>query len=168
VISVCIGLVCGTFSAASIFPHWWVGAVIVALVLALPGFFWPQAVSIPYKVWNRLAHYFAWAAGLVLSGICFYIVIVAVGRTGSSLALGRPTPGKSLWSRRLTVQPAAYTSLDFFARERSPQRSWISAFFSWAARAGNLWAVCLFPFLLLLSALETGKARLSPNVYTLY
>lgn len=169
-ISLCSGLLIGLLSALLISPPWFGIGVMLALVLACPGLLWPQAIARPYAVWNRRARYFGRAAHLWLMGICFYIIFVAVGRTGSSLRLAHPPPTTSLWVPRGTLAPSAYGSQHGASDGASLQKGWIATFLSWAVRSGNFWALSLLPFFILLSALQIDqkKSNFPANIYTLF
>jgi hypothetical protein len=170
VMSLVSGLLIGALLSLRISSGWFVVGIVVALMLSLPGLLWPQIVSIPYRAWNKLAYAFAHLARLWLTGVCFYIVFVAVGRLGSSLKLARLTADESLWVPRETRVPAAYGSLHGIIRAESSKRGWISAFVSWAMQSGNGWACCLLPFLMLLSVLEgeQEEGNLPTHTYTLF
>jgi hypothetical protein len=164
------GLLTGVLLSLPVSPRWSASGVFVALVLALPGLLWPQTVSIPYRVWNKLAREFTRCARLWLTGICFYIAFVAVGRLGSSLRLARPTADGSLWVPRQSGAPTAYGSPHGVVTAEASQGSWVSAFVSWAVRSGNGWACCLLPFMALLSVLEPAQenGNVPADIYTLY
>jgi hypothetical protein len=124
---------------------------------------------LPYRVWNRLARDFAHYASLLLMGICFYIIFVAVGRAGSSLRLARPTATQSLWVPRKTLAPTTYGNQHAIATEGSLKKGQIASLFSWALHSGNLWTCCLLPFLILLSLFETEQENSVPaGIYTLF
>jgi hypothetical protein len=169
-LAVCLGsgLLIGLLSALLISPRWFGLGVMLALVLALPKRLWTQTIA--YRLWNRLARYFGHAAHLWLMGICFAIIVVAVGRKGLSLRLARPSSTASLWMPRETLAPAAYISQYSVATARAPEKGWIATFFSWVMQSGNLWALSLLPFLMLLSALRTDqrKSNFPANIYTLF
>ena len=164
------GLLTGAILLLRGSPHWFASGVLVALLLALPGLLWPQTVSIPYRVWHKLDREFTRCARLWLTGICFYIVFVAVGRLGSSLRLARPTAEGSLWVLRRTDAVTTYGSAHGVVTAEAAQGSWASAFVSWAMHSGNGWACCLLPFMALLSLLEPEQesANVPTNIYTLY
>ena len=140
----------------------------LALGLALPGLLWPFSISVPYRLWNKLAREFArWARASIMA-IC-YVIFIAVSATGTSLNLDRPPSTQSRWIRRGTVAPAAYISQDSGTWKGSSEKGWIFAFLSWAVRSGALWACCLLPFLVLLSAFDTEQEYSVPtNIYTLF
>jgi hypothetical protein len=169
-ISVCSGLLIGLLSALLIAPRWVGLGGILMLVLACTGLLRRRVIRRAYAVWNRLALSFGRAAQLVLMGICFYIIFVAVGRTGSALRLAHPSPTASLWVPRGTLAPSAYVS-QYGARDgASLQQGWIATFLSWAVRSGNWWALSLLPFFILLSALQIDekKGTFPANIYTLF
>jgi len=141
--------------------------IILALTLALPGLLWPFLVSVPYRVWNKLAREFArWTRPLII-GIC-YVIFIAVGRMGTSLRLAPPTSTESRWVTRRTLAPATYVSQYSVPLKESSQK-WIPTFLSWAVHSGNLWACCLLPFLVLLSVVKTDQEDIFPaDIYTLF
>lgn len=171
-ISLCGGLLTAVLSSLFIAPRWFGLGVALTPLLAVPGLLWPQAIARPYTVWNRLAHYFGRAARLWLMGICYYLIIilVAVGRAGSSLRVARPTPTASLWVPRGTLGPSAYVSQHGAATAASPQKGWIGTFLSWASESGNVWALSLLPFFILLAALQIDEKKSSfpAKIYTLF
>jgi hypothetical protein len=164
------GVFVGLLSALLIAPAWIGTGVILAIAMAVPGLLWPRFVSQPYQAWNRLARYFARCARLALMGICYFVIFVAVGRAGSSLQLRRRSATPSLWLPRGTLASAAYFyQYDATAKGR-PQTGWLRSYLSWALGSGNLWAVCLVPFLLLLKPLQADQdgSRFLTNIYTLF
>ncbi len=163
------GLV-GILSALLVAPVWSGTGIVLALAMGVSGFLWPQFISRPYQVWNRLARYFASGASLVLMGVCYFVIFVVVGRVGSSLQILRPTSSSSLWLPRETLTPAAYFHQYDVMVNGFPPTGWVRSYFSWALGSGNVWAVCLIPFLLLLKSLQVdqkGSSSLS-NIYTLF
>ena len=163
------GLLMGTILWFFFSPQRFIFGAIFAFVLFLPGMVYPQTLSLPYSIWNKIARYFASVASIALMGICFYIIFLAVGRTGSRLMVDRPSSIKSLWYPRRTLTPATYISQHHAAEKDFPGKSWISSYLSWAVKSDNLWACSLLPFLILLSFLETGQeTTVSSSVYTLY
>jgi hypothetical protein len=102
--------------------------------------------------------------------ICYYIIFVAVGRSGSSLSLAYPSSPKSLWLPRGTLAPSAYVSQHGGTTMAFPEKGWMAAFLSWASQSGNVWAFSLLPFFILLAALQIDqkKSHLPTNIYTLF
>jgi len=151
-------------------PRWIALGGVLTLVLAFPGLLRPQIVSIPYLAWNKLAREFARCSRILVMGICYYVIFAAVGRAGSKLMLSRPLSSRSLWIPLEALSPAAYVNQYSVIKDNSPGEGWISTYLLWAVRSGNLWACCLLPFLLLLSALESDQntSEFPTSTYTLF
>jgi hypothetical protein len=165
-----MGLVAGALLWLLMSPLWSTLAIIATSALIAAGALRPQTLSGFYKLWNAVARKFGYAARLWTLGICFFIVFFAVGRAGASLSLERPdSRTASLWQPRNTLAPSSYICQHLDRGQGLTQRSWISAFSSWAAKSGNLWACCVLPLLVLVKALETEEESSFPsNIYTLY
>lgn len=130
----------------------------VVLVTPLIGLLWPRAAVLPYRVWNKAGHKLAQCASRFLLMICFYVIFVAVGKSGSKLAL-LPTM-QSLWLPRGSLPAAAYQTRD---------RGWILDYLSWSIASNNYWACCFLPFLIFLALLDTGQRESFPSgIYTLF
>src|SRR5215470_15681379 len=86
----------------------WSLTAALGFAFSLPGLLWPKVMCWPYRAWNQLALEFARWSGLILMAISFYIVLVAVGRTGSYLKLRQPKWDESLWEPRQSLPPKAY------------------------------------------------------------
>jgi hypothetical protein len=141
----------------------------VAMASLTGGMLRPQALSLPYRAWNRLASEISHLARLWVMGICFYLVLVAVGRAGSSLRLHRPGSTESLWMPRGTLVPDAYGSQHAAPAKGSLTTGWISSYLSWTVQTRNFWACFLLPFFILLSALESEQeSTVSTDLYTLF
>lgn len=169
VMSVCAGLVTGGLAALLGSGHLLGFGVSLAIVLALSGRLRPEAISLPYRAWNKLARYYGSAAEVALTAIWFYIVFAAVGKLGSSLRLARPTSNESLWLLRRTCGVTIYGSHHDLQTKPSNKKHWTCAFVSWTLKSGNVWAICLLPFLLLISIVETPDHETFPsNIYTLF
>ena len=101
-------------------------------------------------------------------GICFYVIVVAVGRSGASLRLARPDSGQSLWVRRQDPL-GARTASNGSSPRMNTSKSWIRNFLKWSARSSNLWACGVLPFLVLISALDPEQDNTVPKeIYTLF
>ena len=162
------GLVCGGLTSLLISPRWIVLGLIVTLGMALPGLLRPEVATKPYKVWNRLARTFGRGARFLLMSICYFVILV-VGQTGSSIGLSRPNCAGSLWVPRRTLARETYAHQHAASTRTSPSNNWIRAYTSWALRSGNLWAVVLLPFLILLMTVEPEVRTTHPaNIYTLF
>ena len=144
-------------------------AVILAFVLALPGLLWPELARLPYRAWNKIASEFARVGRAFVSGICFYVVVVAVGRAGASIRLVSPEAGESMWVPRTALTEDSVQVPSAMPPGERRHGSWISAFLSWAMRSGNFWTCFLVPFLMLLSALDVEwEQKVPTDTYTLY
>ncbi len=155
---------------ASVFvPEAFAWGIGLAVVVALLGFLRPEMTVLPYRLWNRLAQDFARVAALFVMWICFYLVLGAVSRTGSSLSLTRPSLGESLWAPRQTLEPPTYRAQHGISTENIASQDWFSALTAWGKVSGNLWACCLVPFLVLLSVFATEQETSVPtDTYTLF
>ena len=167
-LSVLAGITISVILAVWISPTQAPLGLIAVPVLALPGLLWPQLASFPYRAWNKLAAAFARWSRTLLMGICFYVIVVAVGRSGASLRLSRPDAGQSLWVRRQD-STGGPNNLERVVATDEDSRSWIHNFLRWSAKSRNLWACGVLPFLILLSALEHEQENSVPkDIYTLF
>jgi len=148
---------------------WLGGGIMLGIVTALPGLLWPQAVKSSYHVWNKLSGLYMHAARVAVKAICFYIIIVTTGWGGTSLRLARPTFAESFWQSRRTLAPASYPyQYEADARHHS-WKNWQGLYLSWSAYSGNWWTICLLPFLIVLSFLDTeDESDLPSKIYTLF
>ncbi len=169
VISLSSGFLLGILTPLPGSPPSFLVGMILAMLLAAAGLIRPAIVCLTYRVWNDLARLYCRAAGLLLKGICFYGIFVPAGWAGSSLPLTRPISSRSLWMPRQTYKPATYTSQSNTLDEGYPHRGSISALILWATRSGNIWALFVLPFLILLSALQHDEESSFPSaIYTLF
>jgi hypothetical protein len=168
--SLAIGSMASALAALCMSPRWSASGAALALAIAVPGLVRPQIASLPYRAWNRLARQFVRVARLWVTGVCFFIVFVTVGLTGSHARLAPPTPNGSLWLARRPLRPTASGYAYDGVPHEFVQKGWISAYCAWARQSNNLWAVCLLPFLILLSSLENDENQnpVAANIYTLF
>ncbi len=147
----------------------WLGGGLASALLAVAvSSLYVDLVRAPYRWWNKLARRFADAATVYLAGVCYFIIFAAAGRARSNLCLERPRRGQSLWACRESLDPAAYAQQDNSAGKLSA-RNWMADYCCWSYRSGNLWAICLLPFLVLLGTLSSDReGQLPPDIYTLY
>lgn len=171
--SITVGLLGSLFISA--ISYWLDVAGLFRFVIFLPvgfsvlGLFRPKIVAPLYAFWNVLAGYFARGARLYLMTICFYIILFAVSRAGTSINLARPRPEESLWRSKKTLSPDSYP-YEFAASVKNfNQKGWFRSYFCWARLSGHLWAFLLLPLLTLISAVEIYQDRRFPaGVYTLF
>jgi hypothetical protein len=169
-ISLVSGLMVSILCALLISPHWFASGAAFAVAVAVPGLLQPQIASLPYRAWNKLARAFVRVARFWVTGVCFYIICVTVGLSGSHARLAQPTSNESLWVARRISTSTTYNHKYDGASQEFAQKGWIRAYFAWAVGSGNFWAVCLLPFLMLLAALENDDNRspVAANIYTLF
>src|SRR4029450_8023675 len=60
-----------------------IGAIVTA-ILTLVGTHWPRIAHKSYRLYNVIAYKISRYGSLLVMGICFYIVLVAVGRKEST------------------------------------------------------------------------------------
>jgi hypothetical protein len=121
-----------------------------------------------YHAWNRrIIRPFANVASRALMGICFFVIFVATGRTGSRFRLGGHAV--TTWERRSSLPDEAY-GLPYVSGEGLPSGTgWIRGYLLWAIRSGNAWSITLLPFLWFLRLLSyEEKKPFAANIYTLF
>jgi hypothetical protein len=95
-------------------------------------------------------------------------LIVPLGLAGSTLRLAPPPLGESLWVERATLPTAAYQNQFEAPNGTVPRGPW-ATMATWVIRSGNVWALVLVPFLVLIAALETDDRQQFPaGIYTLF
>jgi hypothetical protein len=143
--------------------------VVLAVGFPLLGLVRPKIMLKSYRLWNLSANYFARVARLFLMGICFYIILLAVGRAGTSMSLARPRPDESLWLSKKTLSPDTYAYEFAASGKHFPEKGWLRSYLCWARVSGHVWAMFLVPLLAMLSAVEIYRDRRFPaGVYTLF
>lgn len=169
VASVALGATTGTSVWLLARPHGFIVGASLAGGTALAGWLWPQLVSAAYDAWNRLARFVGRGARAALLAICYFVVLRAVGKRGERFDVGRPTEGGSHWVERKSLVAEAY-GMQFNAPSNGTVAGgWLRSYLVWAARAGNLWAVALLPFLAGIAVLEEDETQsLSATNYTLF
>jgi hypothetical protein len=173
VISISIGALFGILLALRVSPAWLAFGVILTSTLVLPGLLRPQLALLAYRAWNKLARYLVRVLRLLLMGLCFYTVFLAVRcrkRRRSSLKLASSTPNESMWVSRGTLRPESYASPYLAETGHSSRSGWIANFISSITNSGEFWAFSLLPFLILLSVLQTDdeQTNFPTNIYTLF
>jgi hypothetical protein len=163
------GILIGTGVSWVSSPVWFVAGAVFAVVMAIPGLWHPSIASLPYRAWNKLARGFARVARFSVTAICYYGILVAVGRKRSAVRLLGPTPQESLWISRRGFTGQACPHPDGIAQE-PPHRSWMRSYCSWAIQSGNAWALSILPFIIILAFLEVDQPKntLSSDIYTLF
>jgi hypothetical protein len=120
-----------------------------------------------YRAWNgRLVRPIARFAARCILGICYFIIFVATGRAGSGLRC--KTHDGSGWCVRTSLTAAQYRS-PFVGDSPQNEKHWMRAYVRWALKTGNVWSICLLPFLWLIRLLSQEEDKVSQaNIYTLF
>ena len=163
------GLLMGIFFLLFLSPSWAFLAIIGIFATAPIGFVRQRVVSSVYRFWNRLAFHVCRFAELILTAICFFFIFAAVGLIGSKLQITRPTVHRSQWRPRKTLPARGYVHQYESLSEKPLGAWWIRNYLSWARHTGNLWAVPLLPFLILLRMVgQDRNTKFVSNIYTLF
>lgn len=134
----------------------------VGVLVVGAGLFSERAAVLQYRAYNKAVRIFTRGAVAWTSLVCYFVFFRPVSWAGSRCQLERHGPLSSNWSAVESPSEALPVPQD---------RGWMSGYFSWCMKADNLWAVGLFPFLILLSLVTTGaeeKDNVPGNIYTLY
>jgi hypothetical protein len=149
---------------------WAIGTGIFAAVLLLALVFIQEAfVWRLYRGWNRLlVRPFTAIVQHVITRLCYFIIFVAVGRAGSRLPVTASSSQNSFWTERdLQAQTdlgSASVRVGFV-----PEHGWVRGYCSWARTSGNIWAIALLPFLMILRICSRPQAETAGfNIYTLF
>jgi hypothetical protein len=122
-----------------------------------------------YAIWNKVARRVAYVTRLALMGICYFVVFVVVARAGARFPRTRPRSTRTSWIPRGNQDETTGSSFSSVRLKDPTEREWATAYFIWARRTGNWWAIVLLPFLSLLSVLaDDDKETLPAHIYTLF
>jgi hypothetical protein len=144
--------------------------VLVPTLLMTVVFLQERFVGLCYQAWNRLLVYpFLVISRHVATRLCYFIVFVAVGRTGSRLPITGSDTSGSFWTLRSSPDLRAYR-VPFGPDHGEPRRfGWVRSYVSWAFHSGNTWAVALLPFLAILWVSRgPQEKKIEGNIYTLF
>ena len=86
-----------------------------------------------------------------------------MGLAGSKITMNKPS-AKNLWSEWSDKSNPGLIS-------KQPGKNWVLNYLSWTFRSGNLWAIFLCPFMLILKATEESSDIPLPEslmTYTLF
>jgi hypothetical protein len=143
-------------------------AILAAGLVFLGAQFRPREAAQLYRLWARVSRLYARITRLVLLRLCHGVVLLGVGRAGSTLQLARPRVDESLWAQRSTLAIEAYQNQFEALNGTVPRGPW-ATMATWAIRSGNVWTLVLVPFLALIAALETDDRQQFPaGIYTLF
>jgi hypothetical protein len=138
----------------------------LALVLPLPALVWPAWLETGVRMWNKGARSGAVVIRAYVLRVGYYLMVAAVGRTGSSMDLGRRSEDISRWISR-SRHDLAFGDCD---RQAAGDGWWGGEFLAPARSLGKAWQLCLLPVLLLLVMLrdEGQESAVPTSTYTLY
>jgi hypothetical protein len=140
------------------------GTAPVAVGLIVPRWIGPF-----YAIWNKLARRVAYITRLALMGICYFVIFVVVRQAGARFTRKRPRYMRTTWTRRGNQAETTGPSFSSVTSKDPTERGWATAYFIWARRTGNWWAIVLLPFLFLLSVLaDDDRKTLPAHIYTLF
>ena len=133
------------------------------------GLMFPRLVRIPYRIWNKSAKVFVRCAQYYLLGVVFHTVVRAMSMAVMSVEFCQKSSSSSSWVQRDSVTPTSYGSLHQMAGESSTRAAWPFTFIGWARQTANVPAMCLLPFLFVLSIFqpEEESEKIS-DIYTLF
>jgi hypothetical protein len=122
-----------------------------------------------YAIWNWVARRVAYVTRLALMGICYFVVFVVVAQAGARFTRKRPRSMRTTWTPRGNQAETPGPRFSSVTLKDATERGWATAYFIWARRTGNWWAIFLLPFLSLLSVLaHDDKEALPAHIYTLF
>jgi hypothetical protein len=143
----------------------WVWGV-VGLALPLPALIWSRWLEIGVRAWNKAVRSGAALLRAYVLRVGYYLLVAAVGRTGSSMDIGSRNAGGSRWISR------SRHDLEFGDCDRQAAADGGSGggFLAPVRSLGKAWQLCLLPVLLLLSMLrdEGQESAMPSSTYTLY
>lgn len=147
-------------------PAPWAWGAAIAAILVLPGVVWPAWFEGGVWFWNgSVRHLAIWLRRYVL-GVCYYVVIAAVGDRGAAPAGLPATDGRSWWIPRPGFGGTSPVRID----DETAPSGWWQALRRSTASQGNAWTIALLPALALLVLLRDEQQDTAPPVstYTLY
>ncbi len=163
------GLLIGALLAFHWGPAGIVAGVLVGALLGYTGLLAPTVARGPYRLWYRLTELYCRVVRLAVKAVCYFVIVLVVGRRNSSMLFERPTAMASMWIPRNPLPAANYPYEYESETGGAKPRSWVPVYRAWARSSGNRWALSLLPFLMLLSWLEPEQDRVFPaGIYTLF
>jgi len=141
------------------------GFLAVCFGILCLGVAWPHYVMPIYSVWLRLSRQVLRLSNLALTAVCFYLVFAVVGVAGSRLPLKRAAADESLWE---AADRPARGALDEADATAGSTRGWVFRYLNRAVESGNLWTICLLPFLVMLRFNDQEGNSYPSQIYTLF
>jgi hypothetical protein len=149
-------------------PHPWTIPLATGGLVAV-GLMMTEWIRPFYAIWNKVARRVAFMTRLALMEICYFVVFVVVGQAGARFSRTRSRSTRTTWIPRGNQAEATGSSFSSVQLKDATERGWATAYFVWARRTGNWWAIVLLPFLSLLSVLaDDDKETLPAHIYTLF
>jgi hypothetical protein len=150
-------------------PHRFTIPLATATGLIAVGLIMPRWIGPFYAIWNKVARAVAYVTRLALMGICYFVVFVVVAQAGARFTRKRPRSMGTTWTPRGNQAETPGPRFSSVTLKDATERGWATAYFIWARRTGNWWAVVLLPFLFLLSVLADEDTKTLPaHIYTLF
>ena len=144
----------------------YVAAAIVCLCVV--GLLSPQLVRLPYRIWNKSAKLYAHYACVYIMAVSFQLIVRLIGAAARQEEQLKSSPSSSWVQRDLGPAPA-YGSQYQISDEGSVRAHWPIAVLRWAWRTGNLLAVFLLPFLMMIALFQPDEeASNVSDIYTLF
>jgi hypothetical protein len=119
--------------------------------------------NIIYKIWLKISHRVLKLIRNYTLCVLYYIVFPIISLAGSKMKT-KKSPAESSW---LTWGD----SFDKGVITRQTTENWSIRYLSWSLKSGNIWAIFLYPFFLILKSAENSSDTPSPGflmVYTLF
>jgi hypothetical protein len=156
-----LALALGSMALGARAPMAWAAA---GLLLPLPGLVWRPWFDLGIRVWNRSVLALAVVVRAYVLKVCYYLLLGAVSRAGSSLDVVFAGRADSRWIARPRHDAGA---------ERSPlgtSTEWWGGLLSVARQPANAWMFCLLPVMVLLRLVrdESRENAIPSSTYTLY
>ena len=151
------------------FSWMFVYAAAAILCGCLVGLVYPGLVRIPYRIWNKSAKLYARFACVTVMAVSFYLIVRFLGLATPSGQFSAPSPPSSSWVPHGPVSTPAYGSLYQTSDDLSVRAPWPLGVLAWAWRTGNIPALFLLPFLIMISIFQPEEeATQVSDIYTLF
>ena len=144
-------------------------AAMAIICACLLGLIFPRVVRIPYRIWNKSAKLFARVARYYLLWVVFHIMVRVMSVAVTSAEFSKSSRSSSSWVPRASFSLTSYGSLYQTNEVSSNRAPWPVTVLNWACQTTNIPAVCLLPFLFIISLFqpEQESEKIS-DIYTLF
>jgi hypothetical protein len=162
-----IALIALAFAASFSWPARYAAMPVVCACLF--GLLFPPLARIPYRIWNKSAKLFVCFAHYYVLGVVFHLIVRVMSVAVTSPDFSQGSQSSSTWVPRCSVSPASYRSLYHVGEKDSVRGPWPFTVFGWAWQTANIPAMCLLPFLYMLSIFQPEKeSEKVSDIYTLF